>query len=297
MIPNGHPVFRQLPFAMGLACVFSFLWAAIEHLGAGIRVSPYQVVWTRYATQLALLLLLFGPRQRAAMLRTRHLSLQAGASLLMLGMPMCFILAMRRMPLPGITGVFWFTAPLMLTAASVLFGRDSTGAIEWASIISGSVGAVLAGGLHAGPVRLAWLLPLGMAACFAGYQLALRALAAEPVLPKLFHTALWVFITLTLAGPIFWRRPATADLISMIVIGALGCIALFALDRALEIASPVLLAPAVCTQPVWAAFLETRMPGRLSILGTILIVSSISAILLRHHPLRDPHAAAHRVDA
>ena len=134
-------------------------------------------------------------------------------------------------------------------------------------------------------------LPVGMAACFAGYLLTLRALAGEPIIPKLVHTALWVFLPLTLALPLFWKMPSSTDLIAMSSIGVIGCAALFLLDRALEMAPPMIIAPAVCTQPVWAEILEGRRPTPLTLLGLVFILSAIAAVAL-WRPAGVPRGAA-----
>ncbi|HZR63570.1 MAG TPA: hypothetical protein VFA85_00385 [Terriglobales bacterium] len=284
MISNdAPPSARHILSALALASGFSLFWALIEHIGLRIRVSPYQVVWTRYATQLVLLLLSCGSHFRECVFRPRRLHLQILGSLLMLGMPLCFIAAVKRMPEADVMGIFW-VAPLLVAAASALPGRERPGIQAWAATLAASAGAVMVTAPHASHFRFSALLPLGMAACFAEYQLILRTLATEPILPKLFHTALWVFLPLTLVAPYFWRKPSSADMILMTSIGLLGCLGLFLLDLALELAAPVLIAPAVCTQPLWVELLEHKRPDAWALAGNVLVLVAIGAVMYVRRP-------------
>jgi drug/metabolite transporter (DMT)-like permease len=96
------------------------------------------------------------------------------------------------------------------------------------------------------------------------------------MIAKLVHTALWVFLALTLLMPVVWRKPSVTDLLVMSSIGVIGCLALLLLDRALEIASPVLIAPAICTQPVWVEVLAGRRPTGLKVVGAVLILGAVA---------------------
>jgi drug/metabolite transporter (DMT)-like permease len=276
---RDRPGLERCLLALALAAGFSFLWAAIEHFGAGIRVSPYQVVWTRYGTPLAFLLLLFGFRSRAGLVRTGRIRLHVLASLLMLAMPVCFILAVGRMSADDVMVVFW-AGSLVTVVASGLLDRERSWLVRLTAMAAASAGAILITRPHVGASRFAFLASLGMAASFAGYQVTLRQLAGEPILPKLVHTALWVFLALTLLMPLVWRKPSARDLLIMSLIGVVGCLALLLLDCALEIASPAILAPAICTQPVWVELLAGRRPTGLKVVGTVLILGAIAVVSL-----------------
>jgi drug/metabolite transporter (DMT)-like permease len=272
MTPDRRAATLQLFRAPLLASLFALVWAVMERIGAGIRASPYQVVWTRYGTQLALVLLIFGGRHRGRLVKTAKPGLQVAASLHMLGMPLFFIAAMKRMDAGNAMAIFW-VSPLIAAAATVLLTREPVRLPQWAGIVAASAGAVLLSNPHGGIFRLADVFPLGMALCFAGYQVDLRAMAREHILAKLFHTALWVFLCLSLAIPLFWQTPSRAGLVEMAFVGLIGCFGLFVLDRALEIASAAAIAPAICMQPVWAELLSFRRPGWHSVIGAALVIA------------------------
>ena len=84
--------------AMLLMLGFVTLWALIEAMAAHVlrRYSPYQVVWTRYAVHLLLMLLVWGWRQPATLWRTGRPVFQLARSLLMLGMPASWIIGSSK---------------------------------------------------------------------------------------------------------------------------------------------------------------------------------------------------------
>ena len=71
-------------------------WAVMEPLGALAGVSGYQVVWTRYGTHLLLMLAVFAPRHKTGLFRSPSNLRQICRSLLMLGMPLCFLWSAQR---------------------------------------------------------------------------------------------------------------------------------------------------------------------------------------------------------
>ena len=59
-------------------------------------MSTLELVWLRYFLHLSFMLLVVSPRRPVALFRTRYPARQAGRSLLMLPMPLCWILAGSR---------------------------------------------------------------------------------------------------------------------------------------------------------------------------------------------------------
>ena len=59
----------------------AFFWAVIEHLGGFVPrgYSPVQTVWSRYFVHLLFMLVVFPPRQRSALVRTRCLGCRSRA--------------------------------------------------------------------------------------------------------------------------------------------------------------------------------------------------------------------------
>src|SRR5690606_32806849 len=211
--------------------VFAGLWAAIEILAWKVlqRYSPYQVVWTRYAVHLLLMLLLFGWREPAALVRTRRPVFQLLRSLLMLVMPASWIMGVQA----GLSGetvmsVFWIS-PLLVLALAGLFLRERAPLALWLAALSAGLGALLVHPLPALPPARLLVYPLAMALSLSAYVVMTRALRGEATRCNLFYTALGVFLALSPAMPGLWQAPAPLDLAVMVAVGVLGCLTLYAL--------------------------------------------------------------------
>ncbi len=226
------------------------LWPLIEILGGGVLSSmhPLQLIWVRYGVHLAILLGLARLGTGIPLVRTAYPAVQVGRSLLMLGMPVFWLLAAGRMPMPTVMAFFWTTPIVAIVAAAVLL-REFPTRREVVLVLVGFGGLLLvlrpslSGGLG-GPVYA-----LGMSGCYAMYLVATRWLRREPTSVNLFQSALSVFVVLTLVMPRVWRTaPLSAWMIGALI-GALGLVLLFLIDRALHHATVGRTAPLGFLQP------------------------------------------------
>ena len=284
--------------AILLMLVFVALWAAIEILAWRVlqRYSPYQVVWTRYAVHLLLMLLLFGWRDPAALVRTRRPVFHLLRSLMMLVMPASWVMGMQAgLPGDAVMSIFW-SSPLLILALGALFLRERLPTAIWLATLLAGVGALLVHPLHTLSPPGLLVYPLAMAASFSAYVVMTRALRGEATRANLFYTALGVFLALSPFMPRVWLWPAPADFAVMVAVGVLGCLTLWALDRATAAAPVGLSAPVLTMQialtagllialGVWKA---TALPLPVA-LGLCLIVGAAAFVWLRESrwPLRD----------
>jgi drug/metabolite transporter (DMT)-like permease len=255
-------------------------WALVEHLGRLVPAgySPYQVVFVRYATHLAMMVVALAPRVGLGLVRTRRPLLQVLRSLLMLGMPACFVTAATRMRQADVWGIFW-CAPILAAA------------VDWRTLDAGrrvrrlvALGVGLAGAalaMRAGPgmARPAALLAFGMAACFSLYFVMTRILRTETTTTNLFYTALGVFVALGMLAPLYWRPMTLAALGPMVAIGAAGLGTLLALDRAVAHSEVSSVAPVLLLEVPFACLLRLASgepAGRLAILGSGVIVAVVA---------------------
>jgi drug/metabolite transporter (DMT)-like permease len=259
--------------------LFCLVFVVVERLGTLVTVSPVQTVWTRYGVHLVALALLFG-RRPAVVVGTRRPGLQLACSLLMLGMPLGFIVAIGAGPVEAVSGVFWL-APLMALTVCVWRGEHVDGRL-WFVSVGGWVSALLL--THARAPHGLRLVggAVVMAACFALYLVGMRQLAAETTASKLFYTAGGVFLLLSLLLGRFYRRPDPVSILAMIAIGALGFAGLLALDRALELAPVSVVAPMTFMQPAIAFVIESMHTGHVGtgpLLGLVLQLALVAALL------------------
>jgi drug/metabolite transporter (DMT)-like permease len=132
------------------------------------------------------------------------------------------------------------------------------------------------------PSVAALALPIVMALSFSLYVVMTRQLHTEPVMTNLLYTALGVFIALTPFIPSQWVMPSPRDAFLLAGVGAVGLVALYALDRAASHSAvttsiPMLYAYLPTMALVMWALYGVR-PTRRVTGGAILIV----AMLLLH---------------
>jgi drug/metabolite transporter (DMT)-like permease len=271
--------------ALGVGA-FTLLWAIMEIIVPKTGVSPIEIVWARYGIHLLLMAVFLGRRQGFSFVRTRQPGREIFASLLMLGMPLFFVLAALRMPLQDTIAVFW-TAPTMIIVFGVLFGHPLGGARTVALAVAGLVGAMLICHPDAGMLRPAAIFALGMSACFALYVVMMGNIRYDGISTKLFHTALWVFILLTLGLSRFWQMPSGRGIVELIVIAVLGLGGLYFLDAALEKTAPTVVAPVLYLQLAWDAGLhmarhwqkDGQLPDPATFVGAIIVLAAAAPIL------------------
>lgn len=247
---------------MTLMIGFVGLWAIVEALAAPIfsRISPYQIVWTRYGVHLAFMIALWGWRDPGLLLRTRQPVYQLGRSLLMLCMPASFVIATQR----GVSGhtlvtLFWL-APLMILGMAHLLLKERVRLRYWLVAVVMFVGVCFIDGSVRIESISGVVFPLAMASSFGLYVVMTRNLRGEPIQTNLFYTALGVFLCLSLAMPALWVAPSWMEMAVMVGVGLLGFGALLTLDWAVS------SAPLSSTAP----FLYIQLPL------TIMIAMSLS---------------------
>ena len=225
---------------MLLMVLFVAIWAAVEALaGRVLRVySPYQVVFTRYAVHLALMLAVWGFRDPGSLWRTRRPAYQLSRSLLMLCMPASWVMAAQAGVDPGTaSSIFWLSPLFILGFGRLVLGERAPLAL-WIAAAAAVAGAFAVCGFHRVPPAWLVVFPLAMAGSFSLYVAMTRSLRTETTRANLFYTALGVALALSVAMPRLWVWPSARDLSAMVAIGVIGFGALWALD-ALAAAAPV----------------------------------------------------------
>jgi drug/metabolite transporter (DMT)-like permease len=219
------------------------------------------------------MLIVVRPRAAASLVRTNRLGMQLTRSLLMLGMPVCFLIAARGMSLPGVLSVFWLV-PLLVMALAHRLG-ERVGVRDWAAGALAFIGVQLVLRPDGNLVSWGAVAALGMALCFGWYLSLTQRLEGETISANLFYTAAGVFVLLSIGAPSFWRWPTAGDALLMAGIGSLGLFALFALDMAVRESGAVVAAVAACSQPVWdvlaASLLGTDWPAATALCGVALV--------------------------
>lgn len=275
--------------ALGVGA-FTLLWALMEIIAPLTGVSPYQIVWTRYGIHLIVMAMIVGRRQGLSFVRTAQPGREVFASLLMLGMPVFFVFAARRMPVQDTLAIFW-TAPAFVIGFGALFGYSVGGKRTVASVVLGLIGALLICKPDIGLLSPAAIFAFGMSACFALYVVMMGTIRRDAISTKLFHTALWVFAVLTLDVFRFWHMPTSEGIAALALIAVLGLGGLYLLDAALENTTPAVIAPVLYMQIAWDAALHMarhwekfgQLPDRATFVGAAIVFAVAVPILFRHN--------------
>jgi drug/metabolite transporter (DMT)-like permease len=253
---------------------FVALWAAVEALATHLRrpYSPYQVVFTRYVVHLALMLVVWGWRAPAALVRTRRPVYQLVRSLLMLGMPASFIIARQRgVDAHTLLSIFWL-APLLVLGFAAVHLRERAPLRLWIAAAVACGGALEVVGPGPLPPAPLLIFPLGMAVTFSLYVAMTRSLRSETMRANLFYTALGVAAALAPLMARVWVTPSLHDLAVMVGVGVLGFGALLALDRSAAAAPVSLAAPVMGLQLVFTlGFAGLQLPSIPAAAGLLAI--------------------------
>jgi drug/metabolite transporter (DMT)-like permease len=281
--------------AMALAAGFAFAWVLLEEVVARRLEGRYdlmQIVWCRYAAHLTTLLLLWGWHRTGSMWRSKRPVFQLARSLLMLVMPASFALAVQSgTPASLVWSVFWIS-PLLILALVGWWHGDRASWVQWLAAMLGSAATVVV--LRPVPLASAsmLLLPIVMAGSFAVYVVMTRSLRDEPLWTNLFYTAMGVFLALTPWVSGVWVTPSPSDALLLFAIGAVGLMALAALDRSAACAPVSSGAPLLYIHlPCMVAVASVVHGGPLS--GGTALVSALLAAMLFLVWLRAPaHSGA-----
>lgn len=264
-------------WALLLMLVFASLWTLMEALAACLRehYSPFQIVWTRYAVHLAVMVAVWGWREPASLWRTKRPAYQLARSMLMLVMPASWIAAVHLgADADTVMSIFWL-APLAILAFARLFLAETFGLGSWLACGAAVVGAMSVYGLNPVPPPLGIALALAMTLSFASYVAMTRPLRRENVRANLFYTALGVFLALTPAMPTLWILPNPHDLAIFVCVGLIGFAGLYALDRLASAAPVSRSAPMVAMQVVFAVgtgiLIGHSPPDLQALVGLLLI--------------------------
>jgi len=246
------------------------------------------VVWSRYAAQVLVMLVVLAPRHGLRLVTTRRPKLQIVRGFVLVGSTMLFFTAISLMPIAEASAIS-FVSPFILIALSVAFLGERVRPPTWAAVAVSFVGVLFIIRPGTAAFSVVALLPLLTALFFAVYQLLTRKLAGvDSTLATLFISALVGAAVMTLVVPFFWA-PLVAwwHALLFLAMGALATAGHFMLIRAFEIAPASTLAPFVYAQLVavlalgYAVF--GNFPDRWSLVGMAIIVLTGAFVATRKH--------------
>jgi drug/metabolite transporter (DMT)-like permease len=201
---------RGVPLILAAISLFSVSDALAKHLGQ--MLPPVEVAWLRYAT-FFLLTLVPILRGGFGVVRSRAPGLQVLRGLALVGSALCFIAALRTLPLAEATAIN-FVSPIFITALSIPILGEVVGIRRWAAVAVGLAGVLLVvrpfgGGGFGAEV----LLPVLTAASWALAVVVTRKMAgADRSRTTLFWSAAVGFALLSALLPFDFVVPTASQL-------------------------------------------------------------------------------------
>ena len=262
-----------------LFCLVIFIFSLMDILAKYLTQTypPVQVVWARYASQFFWSALILSPKLRSY-LRTKHLGLQLIRSACLFGATLCFFTALKYLDFASVTAIFE-TAPLMITILSVVILKELVGLRRWIGVLVGLLGAVIIIRPGADVFTPAALLPMGAAACFAGYAIATRFLGKdEPHATSFIYTTLIGTVVATLVVPFFWVAPTLPHALILGTFGMIGATGHFLLIITLSYTPASVIAPfsylALVFNTLWGMLIFGEFPDSYTWIGAAVIVGA-----------------------
>jgi drug/metabolite transporter (DMT)-like permease len=273
---------------------FPFMNAAVKLLSPNYPAA--QITWARFTGHLIFMLVVFLPKHRWALLRTRKPVLQISRSMLMLVSNLVFVMAIGSVPLATASAI-GFTSPLIVTALSVPLLHEQVGWRRWSAVLVGFAGALMVtrpgGGGLADP---AVLLLLASSFAYALYQIATRSVGRyDSAATGIIFAALLGSLVMSLAMPFIFVTPARlSDWLLFGSLGLLGGIGHYLVIQAFQRGSAAVIAPLGYVELVGSAVLGYvifhNFPDLWTWVGAGVIIASGIYIAFRERQRRQETA-------
>ncbi len=286
----------------GIAMVLgaSGCFAALDTTTKGVSASVplLMALWFRYAFQAVATTAVVLPWRGARVLRTRRLAFQCLRGVLLLTSSLLAFASLRYMPVGEFTAIVMM-APLAVTLLAATVLKEHVSALRWTLVAGGFAGTLVI--IRPGGESFSWamLLPLGLVASNAWFQVLTSRLARteDPVTMHLYTG--WVGTLLaSLALPFVWTPLAQPWLwAGLCFMGLMGTVGHFMLILAYRNAPASTLTPYLYAQIAFAMLggwlVFSHVPDGWSLLGMGLIAlcGAAGAWLTVHENRPVPRAA------
>ena len=260
---------------IAVAC-FAALDTATKIVSLGVPV--LMALWCRYAFQAVATTLAVLPKRGWSLPPTAHPKSQCLRGLLLMATSVFAFFSLQHMPVGEFTAIIMIT-PLVITLMAWLSLGERVSVLRWALVIGGFVGTLII--LRPGTQRFSWamLLPLGLVATNAWFQILTSRLArTEDPIAMHFYTG-WIGTLLaSIALPLVWTELDSWTLWAGLgLMGLMGTIGHFMMILAYARAPVSALTPFLYAQigfamlGGWLAF--SHVPDDLSLFGMAMIAA------------------------
>ncbi len=256
-----------------VAC-FAVLDTTTKLISASIPVM--MALWFRYAFQAIATTAVILPIRHKVRLRTDHPKFQFLRGLLLLSTSVFAYFGLQHMPVGEFTAIVMIT-PLVITLLASVTLSEKVSWVRWVLVIGGFAGTLIIIRPDSDDFNWAMLLPLGLVASNAGFQILTSRLArTENPLTTHFYTGWVATLVTSVALPFVWVHLDSATLwISLAIMGLMGAVGHFMMILAYGRAPASTLTPFLYAQigfamvGGWVMF--SHVPDQWAMLGMVTI--------------------------
>lgn len=274
---------------VALVVAATFLFGLADTVGKHLAMlyAVPLVLAVRYAVNLALLVLVMGPRHGAALWRAERLGLMVLRGLCLAAASLSMVFALRLMPVGETVAIIYIAPFLVMLAAGRILGEEVP-LIGWIAAGCSFIGVLMIVRPGSGLDPVGVVLCLFNAVCATAYHLLTRVLTrTETTMAMLFHTALVGAVVFVAMVP--WSlggaMPGPWDAALMLALGVLATLGHLMFTAAYRHAPASLLAPVNYLHIVFAAILGAivfaHVPDALAMAGMALVVLSGTLVAVR----------------
>jgi len=266
--------------AIGYMCIAVGAFVCLNTFGkvlSGHGLDTTQIVWSRYAGSMLLMLVIFVPRHGYRLLASNQPRLQIARSLLLVASSLLYFQGLSHISLTTAAAIS-FTSPLFITALSLPLLAERVGPRRWAAVTVGFIGAMIV--IRPGMAGTHWAVSyiLASTTCSVFYQVLTRRVAGlDDVTTSATYPTVLGTIVLSLFVLPNWTTPqTTADWLLLISLGLFGGGGHYYLTKAYESGAAAIVSPFNYLQLVGAIitgyFIFGDFPDNLTLLGAGIIV-------------------------
>lgn len=208
---------RGIGFVVLAVACFAALDTGTKIVSSAVPV--VMAVWFRYLFQAFVTGCVVMPRQGLALLRTQRPGLQFARGALLTASSVLAYLSLRHMPIGEFTAIVMLT-PLTITLMAATSLGERITPLRWACVAGGFAGAITVIRPGADVFSLESLLPLGVVATNAAYQVLTSTLSrTDAPATTHFYTGCTGAALTALGLPFVWTSLAPSVWAALVVIG------------------------------------------------------------------------------
>lgn len=257
--------------------LFSLMDANVKWLGADYPTT--QIMFFRCSVALLPVLVIIYLRGGVGILRTQQKKLHLLRSLMGVAAMGLAFYAFSLMRLADAVSIL-HTAPLFMTALSVIVLRESVGIRRWSAVLLGFTGMLLVVRPGAGMLESGSLFMLGAAFLIGCTTIVIRHLSRldDPVCITFYFTATGVVVSLLGSLLQGWVAPPPVDAALLVLVGLLGGMAQYLMTLSYQHLAIGIVSPlkylSIVFSGVIAYLVWDEIPDLQSLMGIGLIIAT-----------------------